>query len=252
MMSATGAIPGRTSGGWPDPHHSADARPRSASPSAGRPGKEVRGAGPCDRRSAFPPGPARRRGRPEPERHAVPSMPPARGSWAAILRSGWFVPTGRRMAPSRQRLKTAPAGTTCEAVRATTCEGVRGQAARLAVRRRVGSASSDRQAWGRVVEQAGPAPVEGGAVLGVAAGNRRLTVRYERRADILTAVLHLGCTLICAGKLRPAGSQLVELPVEAAIATLQAGHFNPTGTRCPHATIVGMPAPPATAGRGFL
>jgi RimJ/RimL family protein N-acetyltransferase len=76
-------------------------------------------------------------------------------------------------------------------------------------------------------------------------------VRYERRADILTAFLHLGCTLICAGKLRPAGSQLVELPVEAAIATLQAGHFNPTGTRCPHATIVGMPAPPATARLAF-
>jgi transposase len=33
--------------------------------------------------------------------------------------------------------------------------------------------------------------------------NRRLTVRYERRADVLTAFLHLGCALICAGKLRP-------------------------------------------------
>ena len=33
--------------------------------------------------------------------------------------------------------------------------------------------------------------------------NRRLTVRYERRAYILTACLHLGCALICAGKLRP-------------------------------------------------
>jgi transposase len=33
--------------------------------------------------------------------------------------------------------------------------------------------------------------------------NRRLTVRYERRADILTAFLHLACALICAGKLRP-------------------------------------------------
>jgi transposase len=31
--------------------------------------------------------------------------------------------------------------------------------------------------------------------------NRRLTVRYERRADILTAFLHLGCALICARKL---------------------------------------------------
>ena len=33
--------------------------------------------------------------------------------------------------------------------------------------------------------------------------NRRLTVRYERRADILTAFLHLACALICARKLRP-------------------------------------------------
>ena len=31
--------------------------------------------------------------------------------------------------------------------------------------------------------------------------NRRLTVRYERRADILTAFLHLACALVCAGKL---------------------------------------------------
>jgi transposase len=31
--------------------------------------------------------------------------------------------------------------------------------------------------------------------------NRRLTVRYERRADILTAFLHLACALICAQKL---------------------------------------------------
>jgi transposase len=33
--------------------------------------------------------------------------------------------------------------------------------------------------------------------------NRRLTVRYERRADILMAFLQLACTLICARKLRP-------------------------------------------------
>jgi transposase len=33
--------------------------------------------------------------------------------------------------------------------------------------------------------------------------NRRLTVRYERRADILTAFLHLACALICTRKLRP-------------------------------------------------
>jgi hypothetical protein len=28
--------------------------------------------------------------------------------------------------------------------------------------------------------------------------NRRLTVRYERHADLLTAFLHLACALICA------------------------------------------------------
>jgi transposase len=33
--------------------------------------------------------------------------------------------------------------------------------------------------------------------------NRRLTVRYERRADILQAFLYLACALICAGKLPP-------------------------------------------------
>ena len=33
--------------------------------------------------------------------------------------------------------------------------------------------------------------------------NRRLTVRYERRADILTAFLSLACALICARKLQP-------------------------------------------------
>jgi transposase len=32
--------------------------------------------------------------------------------------------------------------------------------------------------------------------------NRRLTVRYERRADILAAFLHLACA-ICARKLKP-------------------------------------------------
>jgi transposase len=32
--------------------------------------------------------------------------------------------------------------------------------------------------------------------------NRRLTVRYERRADILTAFLYLACGLICARKLQ--------------------------------------------------
>ena len=33
--------------------------------------------------------------------------------------------------------------------------------------------------------------------------NRRLTVRCERRADLLEAFLHLGCALICARKLQP-------------------------------------------------
>jgi hypothetical protein len=33
--------------------------------------------------------------------------------------------------------------------------------------------------------------------------NRRLVVRYERRADILTAFLHVACALICARKLQP-------------------------------------------------
>ena len=32
-------------------------------------------------------------------------------------------------------------------------------------------------------------------------GCRRLTVRYERRADLLTAFLQLACALLCAGKL---------------------------------------------------
>ena len=34
-------------------------------------------------------------------------------------------------------------------------------------------------------------------------GNRRLTVHYERRADILTALLQLAWALICVRKLRP-------------------------------------------------
>ena len=33
--------------------------------------------------------------------------------------------------------------------------------------------------------------------------NQRLTVRYERRADILTVLPHLACALICARKLQP-------------------------------------------------
>jgi hypothetical protein len=33
--------------------------------------------------------------------------------------------------------------------------------------------------------------------------NRRLTIRYERRGDILIAFLHLGCALIWAHRLPP-------------------------------------------------
>jgi transposase len=33
--------------------------------------------------------------------------------------------------------------------------------------------------------------------------NRRLATRYERRADMLTGLLHLACALICAKKLKP-------------------------------------------------
>jgi hypothetical protein len=33
--------------------------------------------------------------------------------------------------------------------------------------------------------------------------NRRLTVRDERRADLLTAFLQLACALVCARKLTP-------------------------------------------------
>jgi hypothetical protein len=32
--------------------------------------------------------------------------------------------------------------------------------------------------------------------------DRRLTVRYERRADLLTAFLHLACALTCSRKLQ--------------------------------------------------
>jgi IS5 family transposase len=33
--------------------------------------------------------------------------------------------------------------------------------------------------------------------------DRRLTIRYERRADILEGFLHLACALSCAKKLQP-------------------------------------------------
>jgi hypothetical protein len=31
----------------------------------------------------------------------------------------------------------------------------------------------------------------------------RILRRYERRADIMTALLHLACALVCAGELQP-------------------------------------------------
>ena len=33
--------------------------------------------------------------------------------------------------------------------------------------------------------------------------NRRRTVRYQRRVGILTALLHVACAVLCAGRLRP-------------------------------------------------
>jgi hypothetical protein len=62
---------------------------------------------------------------------------------------------------------------------------------------------ADRPPWHRVQSAAGPSSLEGRAIAGLGAGNRRLTVRYERHADLLTAFLHLACALICARKLRP-------------------------------------------------
>jgi hypothetical protein len=56
---------------------------------------------------------------------------------------------------------------------------------------------------------AGSSPLDGRADLGWLLGCRRLTVRYERRADILQAFLHLACALVCARKLRPIGASLI-------------------------------------------
>jgi transposase len=41
--------------------------------------------------------------------------------------------------------------------------------------------------------------------------NRRLIVRYERRADILQACLHLACALICARRLQSVNTSLVSM-----------------------------------------
>ena len=56
---------------------------------------------------------------------------------------------------------------------------------------------------GGVQHPAGSPPLEGERSLAWLLANRRLTVRYERRADILTAFLHLACALICARRLQP-------------------------------------------------
>ena len=53
----------------------------------------------------------------------------------------------------------------------------------------------------RATRQARPPPVGRGAVAGVAAGCRRLQIRYERRADILLGFVQLGCALICLKQL---------------------------------------------------
>jgi transposase len=62
---------------------------------------------------------------------------------------------------------------------------------------------ADRPPWHRVQSAAGPSSLEVERSLAWLLANRRLTVRYERHADLLTAFLHLACALICARKLRP-------------------------------------------------
>jgi hypothetical protein len=59
-------------------------------------------------------------------------------------------------------------------------------------------------------------------------GYRRLQVRYERRADIMLAFLHLACALICLKSLmRPTGMTTLQHPVvhrtDGAAATSDAG-----------------------------
>jgi hypothetical protein len=49
----------------------------------------------------------------------------------------------------------------------------------------------------------GKRSLEGGAVAGLVVGQSASDVRYERRADFLTAFLQLACTLICARRLHP-------------------------------------------------
>ena len=66
--------------------------------------------------------------------------------------------------------------------------------------------AADRPAWGESHSRLGRHRWKVERSLAWLLANRRLTVRYERRADILTAFLHLACALICTGKLRPSCS----------------------------------------------
>jgi transposase len=62
---------------------------------------------------------------------------------------------------------------------------------------------ADRPAWGGSSQRLGRHRWKVERSLAWLLANRRLTVRYERRADILSAFLDLACALICARKLRP-------------------------------------------------
>jgi hypothetical protein len=57
---------------------------------------------------------------------------------------------------------------------------------------------ADRSAWSGIQQAAGPPPLEGRAVVAWLLANRHLTVRYERRADILRAFLPGGWTVDAA------------------------------------------------------
>jgi transposase len=64
--------------------------------------------------------------------------------------------------------------------------------------------ASYRSARRRVQPAAGPPPLRGERSLAWLVGYRRLQVRHERRADILTAFLQLACALICRNSLKQA------------------------------------------------
>jgi transposase len=121
-------------------------------------------------------------------RPPIPTTPSCwRTSWTLYRRSSARVvgPAGRASAPpscTPTRVMTSrPAGGRCAAV-----GSARGSP---------GVGWSPARGWA--------ATVGGGASLAWLLANRRLTIRYERRADILQAFLHLACALICAHKLRP-------------------------------------------------